>query len=69
MRRYLSLSGAALVVAGIFIFIYASERNCIIALLTQGRLTFWTAIEVIGGIIASIGFLIAVFSIKYANQA
>lgn len=63
MRRYLFLSGAALVVAGIFIFLYASERNCIIDLLTSGRLTFWTAIEVMGGIIAIIGFFIAVFGI------
>lgn len=52
-----------MVVAGIFIFLYASERNCIIALLTQWRLTFWTAIEVMGGIIAIIGFFIAVFGI------
>jgi hypothetical protein len=63
MRRCLFLSGAVLVVAGIFIFFYASERNCIIALLTSGRLTFWTVIEVLGGIIALIGFFIAMFSV------
>jgi hypothetical protein len=63
MRRYLFLSGAVLVAAGIFIFLYASERNCIIALLTSGRLTFWTVIEVIGGIITLIGFFIATFSV------
>ena len=63
MRRYLFLLGAVLVATGMFIFLHASGRNCVIALLTSGRLTFWTAIEVVGGIIALTGFFIAVFGI------
>jgi hypothetical protein len=63
MRRYLFLLGAALITAGIFIFLYASGRNCIIALLTRGWLTFWTAIEVMGGTIVITGLFIAVFGI------
>lgn len=52
-----------MIAAGMFSFLYASGRNCIIALLTHEWLTFWTAIEVMGGTIVITVFFIAVFGI------
>lgn len=61
MRKNLLVSGIALMIVGVFVFFYASERNCIIALLTNGRLTPWTIVEILGGILAFIGFFFALF--------
>ena len=63
MKKSLLIIGIVFTVMGIFVFFYASERNCIIALLTSGRLTPWTIVEILGGVLALIGFIVAVFSV------
>jgi len=68
MNKTVSLLGIALVVIGVFVFFYASERNCIMALLTTGRLTPWTIVEIGGGILALLGFFIALFSAIKKSQ-
>ena len=39
---------------------YASQRNCLIAFITRGYMSSWTAVEILGGIIALAGIMIAV---------
>jgi len=52
MRKSLVLLGLVLFIVGIALGFYASQRNCLIAFVTSGYMSFWTAIEILGGIVA-----------------
>jgi len=55
--------GLALFIIGVALGFYASQRNCLIAFITSGYMSFWTAIEILGGIIALAGIIIALIGI------
>lgn len=59
MRRSLILFGFVLFVLGVALGIFASQRNCLIAFVTSGYMSFWTAIEILGGLIALAGIIIS----------
>ncbi len=59
MRKNLVITGLTLFVIGIALGFYASQRNCLIAFLTSGYMSFWTGIEILGGFIALAGLIIA----------
>ena len=46
------LFGLVLLIVGVVLGFYASERNRLIAFITRGYMSFWTAIEILGGLIA-----------------
>jgi len=58
MRKRLILFGCVLFVVGVTVGFYASERNCLIAFITRGYMSFWTAVEFLGGLIALAGIII-----------
>jgi hypothetical protein len=58
MRKSMVLLGLVLFVVGIALGFYASQRNCLIAFVTSGYMSFWTAIEILGGIVALAGVII-----------
>ena len=62
MRRDLVLAGFALFIIGIAIGFYASQRNCLIAFLTEGYMSFWTGLELLAGLTALAGLIIALVS-------
>lgn len=65
MRKSLILLGFVLFIVGIALGFYASQRNCLIAFVTRGYMSFWTAIEILGGLVALTGVIMAlVASIK-----
>ncbi len=59
MRTRLVLCGSVLLVIGLVLGLYASERNCLIAFITSGYMSFWTAVEILAGLIALAGIIIA----------
>jgi len=59
MRKSLVLVGLVLFIVGLVLGFYASERNCLIAFITRGYMSFWTAFEILGGLIALVGIIIA----------
>jgi len=59
MSKSLSVFGFALFVFGVVLGFYASQRNCLIAFVTRGYMSFWTAVEVLGGLIVLAGIIIA----------
>lgn len=59
MRKNLILFSLVLFVLGVVLGLYASERNCLIAFITSGYMSFWTAIEILGGLMALAGLIIA----------
>jgi uncharacterized protein YneF (UPF0154 family) len=59
MRKSLILFGSVLFVVGVALGFYASQRNCLIAFITSGHMNFWTAIEILGGVIALAGIITA----------
>jgi len=46
-------------VVGVVLGFYASQRNCLIAFITRGDMNFWTAMEILGGLVALAGIIIA----------
>lgn len=63
MRKSLILLGFILFIVGVALGFYASQRNCLIAFFTSGYTSFWTAIELIGGVIALVGIIIALIGL------
>ena len=63
MRRSLIIFGFVLFIFGVALGLYASQRNCLIAFVTSGYMSFWTAIEILGGFIALGGLIIALFAL------
>ena len=59
MRKSLFLVGSVLFIIGAVLGIYGSQRNCLIAFVTRGYMSFWTAMEILGGLIALTGIIIA----------
>ena len=59
MRKGLFHVGSVLFVIGAGLGIYGSQRNCLIAFVTRGYMSFWTAMEILGGLIALTGIIIA----------
>jgi hypothetical protein len=59
MAKSLVLLGFILFVFGIASGFYASQRNCLIALVARGYMSFWTAVEILGGLVALAGIIIA----------
>lgn len=59
MRKSLILFGFILFCIGVFLGFYASERNCLVAFITNGHMNFWTAVEILGGVMALTGIIIA----------
>ena len=59
MRKRLILLGLALFIVGTVLGFYASQRNCLIAFITRGDMNFWTAMEILGGLVALAGIIIA----------
>jgi len=59
MRKSLIFFGLALFVVGVVLGFYASQRNCLIAFITRGDMNFWTAMEILGGLVALAGIIIA----------
>jgi len=59
VRKSLILFGLALFIVGAILGFYASQRNCLIAFITRGNMNFWTAIEILGGLVALAGIIIA----------
>ena len=59
MRKSLILFGFALFILGMALGFFASQRNCLIAFVTSGYMSFWTAIEILGGLIALAGIIIS----------
>ena len=53
------LFGLALFIVGAILGFYASQRNCLIAFITRAHMNFWTAMEILGGLIALAGIIIA----------
>ena len=59
MRRSLVLCGSVAFVVGVAFGLYASQRNCLIAFITRGYMSFWTAVEILAGLMALVGIVIA----------
>ncbi|MGC9346320.1 MAG: hypothetical protein ACP5ER_05990 [Candidatus Bathyarchaeales archaeon] len=59
MRKSLVLIGFVLFIVGVVLGFYASERNCLIAFITRGHMSFWTAMEILGGLMALAGIITA----------
>ena len=55
----MALFGFVLFVIGVVLGFYASQRDCLIAFITRGYMSFWTAMEILGGLIALAGIIIA----------
>jgi hypothetical protein len=62
VRKSLIL-GLIFFVLGVTLGFYASQRNCLIAFITSGYMNFWTAIELLSGLIALIGTIIALMGL------
>ncbi len=58
MRKSLIIVGFILFIVGVVLGFYASQRNCLIGFITRGYMSFWTVIEILGGIIALAGIII-----------
>jgi hypothetical protein len=59
MRKSLIIVGFILFIVGVVLGFYASQRNCLIGFITRGYMNFWTAMEILGGIIALAGIIVA----------
>lgn len=65
MRKRLVVFGFVLFIVGAVLGLYASQRNCLIAFVTRGYTSLWTAVEILGGLMALAGIIIALIgSIK-----
>ena len=67
MSKSSSVFGFGLFIFGVVLGLYASQRNCLIAFVTRGYMSFWTAVELLGGLIALIGIVIA--SVGFVKKA
>jgi hypothetical protein len=63
MRKSLIIVGFILFIVGVVLGFYASQRNCLIGFITRGDMSFWTAMEILGGLIALAGIIIALIGL------
>jgi uncharacterized membrane protein len=68
MTKSLVLFGLVLFIVGAVLGFDASQRNCLIAFITSGYMNFWTAIEILGGLIALAGIIIALIGLIKKTQ-
>lgn len=59
MRKNVVLLGSTLFIVGAVVGLWSSQRNCLIAFITRGRMNFWTAMEILAGLVALTGIIIA----------
>ncbi len=59
LRKSLVLAGFVLFVVGVVFGFYASQCNCLIAFITSGYMSFWTTIELLSGVTALAGIIMA----------
>ena len=59
MKKGLVLTGFILFIIGVALGFFASQRNCLIAFLTTGYMSFWTGVEILAGFTALVGLVIA----------
>ena len=64
MRKSLITGGFILFIVGVVLGFYASQRNCLIGFITRGYMNFWTAIEILSGLIALADIIIALIGFK-----
>jgi uncharacterized membrane protein len=65
VRKRLVVFGFVLFIVGAVLGLYGSQRNCLIAFVTRGYMSLWTAVEILGGLMALAGIIIALIgSIK-----
>lgn len=65
MRKRLVVFGFILFIVGAVLGFYGSQRNCLIAFITRGYVSLWTAVEILAGLVALAGIIIALIgSIK-----
>jgi hypothetical protein len=60
-KRFL---GLILFIIGTSLGIYASRKNCLIALITRGEINLWTGIEILAGITALIGAILFLIRVR-----
>lgn len=58
MKKNLVSVGFGIFIVSVILGLYASQRNCLIALFTRGEMNFWTGIEILAGFCALIGLVI-----------
>lgn len=63
MRKSLIIVGFILFIVGVVLGFYASQRNCLIGFITRGYMNFWTAMEILGGLIALAGIIITLIGL------
>jgi hypothetical protein len=63
LRKSLVLFGLVLFIVGVVLGFSASQRNCLIGFITRGYMNFWTAMEILGGLIALAGIIIALIGL------
>jgi len=63
MRKSLILLGFVLFIVGVVLGFCASQRNCLIDFITRGYMNFWTAMEILGGLIALAGIIITLIGL------
>jgi len=63
LRKNWVIVGFLIFVVGVALGFYASQRNCLMAFITSGYMSFWTAIEFLGGLIALVGIIIALIGL------
>ena len=59
MSKSSAVLGFSLFIFGVVLGLYASQRNCLIAFVTRGYMSFWTSIELLAGLLALVGIIIA----------
>ena len=59
MRKKLVLIGFVLLLIGVPLGLYASQRNCLVAFLTRGHMNFWTAVEILAVFVVLAGLVFA----------
>jgi len=63
LRKSLIIVGFILFIVGVVLGFYASQRNCLIGFITRGHMNFWTAMEILGGLIALAGIIITLIGL------
>ena len=58
MRKILVLVGSIVLIIGTVLGLYASQRNCLVAFATRGYMSFWTGMEILGGLVVSAAVVI-----------
>jgi len=63
LRKSLIIVGFILFIVGVVLGFYASQRSCLMGFITRGYMNFWTAMEILGGLTALAGIIIALIGL------